>query len=197
MLPSLILCILTLMEGERDLYYASLITPVGRIWLVGDGVTLWRARLGEEGELLEEVRSVFGAFPSPSEEMLKGPLKELSAYFQGRLRSFSTPLRLEGTPFELRVWERLRDVPFGETISYGRLAEAAGAPRASRAVGRAVGKNPLLIFVPCHRVIGSDGTLKGFTAPGGVEMKRRLLEHERRCLKRRISPSPSRRRSAS
>ena len=177
MLPSLILCILTLMEGERDLYYASLITPVGRIWLVGDGVTLWRARLGEEGELLEEMRSVFGTFPSPSEEMLKGPLEELSAYFQGRLRSFSTPLRLEGTPFELRVWKRLRDVPFGKTISYGGLAEAAGAPRASRAVGRAVGRNPLLIFIPCHRVIRSDGGIGGFSA--GVEVKRWLLDFER------------------
>jgi len=165
------------MQGEKALYYASLITPVGRIWLVGDEAALYRVRIGEESELLEEMRAAFGTFPSPSEEMLRGPLEELSAYFQGKLRSFSTPLHLQGTPFELRVWKRLRDVPFGKTISYGGLAEAAGAPRASRAVGRAVGRNPLLIFIPCHRVIRSDGGIGGFSA--GVEVKRWLLDFER------------------
>ncbi len=108
----------------------------------------------------------------------KGQLaKELAAYFRGAARSFRTPLDLaSGTPFQRKVWEELRRIPFGKTISYGELARRVGAPRAARAVGQAVGANPIPIVIPCHRVIRASGELGGFSA--GVEIKEWLLRHE-------------------
>lgn len=101
---------------------------------------------------------------------------QLDAYFAGSLREFDLPLAPTGTPFQLRVWEALRRIRFGETISYSTLARRIGSPDAVRAVGAANGRNPLPIIVPCHRVIGADGSLTGFG--GGIERKRWLLEHE-------------------
>ena len=101
---------------------------------------------------------------------------QLEAYFAGSLRAFDVPLAPTGTPFQLRVWEALRRIPFGETISYSTLARRIGSPDAVRAVGAANGRNPLPIIVPCHRVIGADGSLTGFG--GGIERKRWLLDHE-------------------
>lgn len=103
---------------------------------------------------------------------------QLDAYFAGECQAFDVPLAPQGTPFQLRVWEQLRLIPFGQTISYGELARRVGDPNASRAVGAANGQNPISIIVPCHRVIGADGSLTGFG--GGVETKRALLEHEHR-----------------
>jgi methylated-DNA-[protein]-cysteine S-methyltransferase len=105
---------------------------------------------------------------------------ELSGYFAGRRRDFSVPIRLEGTPFQLRVWRALATIPFGATLSYAELAERIGDPRAVRAVGAANGRNPLAILLPCHRVIGSDGSLTGFA--GGLPLKRWLLDHEARVV---------------
>jgi methylated-DNA-[protein]-cysteine S-methyltransferase len=102
--------------------------------------------------------------------------EQLSAYFAGELTSFDLPLAPRGTPFQLRVWRALREIPFGETISYAELARRIGSPRAVRAVGGANGRNPIAIVVPCHRVIGADGSLTGFG--GGMERKRILLELE-------------------
>ena len=102
--------------------------------------------------------------------------RQLEAYFAGELREFDLPLAPEGSEFQLRVWEELRAIPYGETISYGELARRVGDPGAARAVGLANGKNPLPVIVPCHRVIGSDGSLTGFG--GGLDRKRRLLELE-------------------
>jgi methylated-DNA-[protein]-cysteine S-methyltransferase len=102
--------------------------------------------------------------------------EELDAYFAGSLREFHVPLSPSGTPFQLRVWEALRRIPFGETVSYSTLARRIGSPDAVRAVGAANGRNPLPIIVPCHRVIGADGSLTGFG--GGIERKRWLLDHE-------------------
>jgi methylated-DNA-[protein]-cysteine S-methyltransferase len=113
-------------------------------------------------------------------ESLAAPLTEarrqLEAYFAGELREFDLPLAPEGTDFQLRVWEQLRAIPYGETISYGELARRVGDPGAARAVGLANGRNPLPVIVPCHRVIGADGSLTGFG--GGLDRKRRLLELE-------------------
>ncbi len=95
-----------------------------------------------------------------------------------RPRRGDTPLAPEGTPFQLRVWQALREIPYGETITYGELARRIGKPTASRAVGAANGRNPLPIIVPCHRVIGSNGTLTGFY--GGLHLKAGLLELEQR-----------------
>ncbi|MCH1609668.1 MAG: methylated-DNA--[protein]-cysteine S-methyltransferase [Luminiphilus sp.] len=102
--------------------------------------------------------------------------QELSAYFTGDLTTFSVPLDWQGTRFQESVWQALLAVPFGKTVTYGDVARAIGRPRSSRPVGGAVGRNPLPIIVPCHRVIGSDRSLTGFT--GGLDIKIRLLELE-------------------
>lgn len=102
--------------------------------------------------------------------------RQLAEYFAGERQEFDLTLAPEGTPFERTVWEALRGIPFGQTRSYGEIAQAIGRPGAARAVGRANGANPIPIVVPCHRVIGSNGSLTGFG--GGLEAKSRLLEIE-------------------
>ncbi|WP_333776599.1 methylated-DNA--[protein]-cysteine S-methyltransferase [Streptomyces sp. IBSBF 3136] len=115
--------------------------------------------------------------PDPDERAFAEARRELDAYFAGRLTRFSLPLAPAGTPFQLRVWQTLEDVPYGTTTSYGELAARLGVSRAGmRAVGRALGANPLLLVRPCHRVIGADGSLRGYA--GGVERKAWLLTHE-------------------
>lgn len=104
-------------------------------------------------------------------------LRQLAAYFAGESTRFDLPLRLDGTPFQRRVWAGLQEIPYGTTLSYGELADRIGAPGASRAVGLANGKNPISIIVPCHRVIGAGGGLTGYG--GGLDRKRRLLTFER------------------
>lgn len=102
--------------------------------------------------------------------------RQLAAYFAGKRRRFELPLAPAGSPTELRVWELMRDIPYGETRTYGDLGHRLDL--SPRVVGQACGRNPLPILIPCHRVTGSDGTLGGFSAPGGVETKRKLLMHE-------------------
>jgi O-6-methylguanine DNA methyltransferase len=106
--------------------------------------------------------------------------RQLAEYFAGERREFALRLAPEGTPFERSVWDELLAIPFGETRSYGEIARAIGRPEASRAVGRANGANPIPIVVPCHRVIGANGSLTGFG--GGLAAKARLLELEGRRL---------------
>src|ERR687896_1039286 len=101
---------------------------------------------------------------------------QLDAYFAGELEAFDLPLAPHGTPFQLRVWEQLAKIPFAETLSYKELAHRLGDPKLVRAVGLANGRNPISIVIPCHRVIGADGTLVGYG--GGLERKRWLLDHE-------------------
>jgi methylated-DNA-[protein]-cysteine S-methyltransferase len=103
--------------------------------------------------------------------------RQLDEYFAGSRTSFDIALQLQGTPFQRAVWAQLRDIPYGETISYGELARRVGNPKASRAVGLANGRNPIAVIVPCHRVIAADGTLGGYG--GGPERKTHLLELER------------------
>ena len=117
---------------------------------------------------------------------------QLKAYFQGELKAFDVPLDLHGTKFQLKVWNALQSIPYGETRSYGDVARSIGSPKASRAVGGAVGGNPVGIIVPCHRVIASDGSLGGFGC--GLPMKIRLLKLESSAAKRpsldhRFSPA--------
>ncbi|MZD05089.1 methylated-DNA--[protein]-cysteine S-methyltransferase [Streptomyces sp. SID5785] len=103
--------------------------------------------------------------------------EQLDAYFRGELTRFDVPLALHGTPFQRSVWDQLRAIPYGETRTYGELAEALGSPGASRAVGLANGKNPIGVIVPCHRVVGANGSLTGYG--GGLPRKQRLLDLER------------------
>ena len=107
-------------------------------------------------------------------------LAQLGQYFGGTRTAFTVPLDLRGTDFRLLVWHALQEIPFGQTTTYGSVAAAIAHPRSAHAVGGAVGANPVSIIVPCHRVIGSDGSLTGYG--GGLDRKRWLLEHERRIL---------------
>ncbi|MFF3389372.1 methylated-DNA--[protein]-cysteine S-methyltransferase [Streptomyces sp. NPDC002669] len=115
-------------------------------------------------------------FGEPDPRPFAETVRQLDAYFAGELHEFDLPLHLGGTPFQRSVWEQLRHIPYGETRSYGELAEILGKPGASRAVGLANGKNPVGIIVPCHRVIGASGGLTGYG--GGLDRKQRLLAFE-------------------
>ena len=153
------------------LFYSYLDSPVGDLLLAGDGDSLHYVSFPKGHK----------AF-TPQEMWIRddgkfGPVKEqLSAYFAGKLRDFDLKLTLHGTDFQKSVWHLLLEIPFGETRSYGDLANQLGSPGASRAVGLANGSNPIPIIVPCHRVIGSTGKLTGFG--GGLKTKQFLLELE-------------------
>ncbi len=113
----------------------------------------------------------------PDDALLRRAADQLRAYFAGESLDFDVPLDLHGTPFQRAVWQALVEIPAGATRTYGEIAAALGSPSAVRAVGGAVGRNPVTLIVPCHRVIGSDGSLTGYA--GGVERKRALLTIER------------------
>lgn len=148
-------------------------SPLGTFLLAGSGRTLvtallpggWtRADIPRDWEHLEG-----GVLPA---------VEQLAEYFDGERRTFDLDVEPRGTPFQLDVWRALCDIPFATTASYGEVARAIGNPKATRAVGLANNRNPIALFVPCHRVIGADGSLTGYG--GGLEMKSWLLEHERR-----------------
>lgn len=145
-------------------------SPVGRLRLDSDGLALTGIHLRAEGQ----------AGRPPRVGVLAETARQLAAYFSRRLRRFDLPLAPAGTPFQLRVWKALCEIPYGETWTYGQLAERVGRPSAVRAVGAANGRNPIPIVIPCHRVIGSDGRLVGFG--GGIPMKQALLTLERARL---------------
>lgn len=125
----------------------------------------------------EQYRPARAAFGDRDERPFVAATRQLDEYFAGDRVEFDLPLAFRGTPFQETVWRALLQIPYGETTTYRELAESLGRPTASRAVGLANGRNPISIVVPCHRVLGSDGTLTGYAA--GVECKRRLLELER------------------
>jgi len=126
---------------------------------------------------------------SASHPLLERAVAQLRAYFAGGLREFDLPLDMQGTGFQKRVWEELCRIPYGETRSYGFIAQTIGAPKAVRAVGAANGRNPIPIVVPCHRVIGADGSLTGYG--GGLPLKRLLLDLEaRHAYSMRTEPEP-------
>lgn len=145
-------------------------SPVGRLLLVAGGEALVAIDL--PGAELAGRRGPV----TPGHPVLARAAAQLAEYFAGRRRAFDLPLAPAGTPFQRAVWSALAAIPFGETCSYAELARAVGRPRAVRAVGAANGRNPLPIVLPCHRVIGSDGSLTGYA--GGLGMKRRLLALE-------------------
>ena len=153
------------------MYYDYLETPCGPLLLAGD----------REG--LHVVEFQAGERPRPilahwqrQEKPLRGAKQQLAAYFKGELQQFDLPVALSGTDFQCQVWRELQAIPYGETISYRTLAQRIGRPRAVRAVGAANGRNRLPVVIPCHRVIGSNGSLTGFA--GGVPIKQWLLDHE-------------------
>jgi methylated-DNA-[protein]-cysteine S-methyltransferase len=148
-------------------------SPVGELTLVADGSGL--AAILWENDRPDRVR--LGALiENPDHPVLVETERQLGEYFAGTRRSFDVPLSFAGTDFQKRVWAALLAIPFGETRSYGEIADQLGAPGASRAVGAANGRNPISIIAPCHRVVGSNGKLTGFA--GGLEAKAFLLDLE-------------------
>jgi methylated-DNA-[protein]-cysteine S-methyltransferase len=113
-----------------------------------------------------------------SSKVLEDAAKQIDSYLKGNLPKFSLPLKVLGTPFQLAVWKTIAKVPFGKTISYGEIAAAIGKPQAARAVGAAVGANPTPLLVGCHRVLGSSGSLTGYSGGQGIKTKKLLLDHE-------------------
>lgn len=151
------------------LSYVSLASPIGDLRLVASPNGLRRIDLPPAGE-------PESTWVEESTPILAEVVRQLTEYFAGDRRTFDLPLEPEGTDFQLSVWKVLRAIPFGQTISYGEQARRLGDANKARAVGSANGRNPLPIVVPCHRVVGADGSLTGFS--GGVDAKRWLLEHE-------------------
>lgn len=171
-----------------DVFCTELPTPIGslRILALAQGLRAVSFPGREQRDpqanvlALDELERTGGAAGA----VLAQTVQQLREYFEGARRVFDVPLLAEGTPFQLRVWNELRAIPYGATWSYRELARAVGDLKASRAVGAANGRNPIPILVPCHRVIGADGSLTGFG--GGVPTKRWLLDHEARWAGTRL-----------
>ena len=155
------------------LFYKFADTPVGKLKLVASDqglvAILWENDRPHRVRLSELVEN-------PQHPILVETERQLAEYFAGKRQDFDISLDMRGTPFQKNVWEALLAIPFGETRSYGQLARQLGNPNATRAVGAANGRNPISIIVPCHRVIGSSGSLTGFA--GGLDTKSRLLDLE-------------------
>jgi len=164
-------------------------TPIGPLTLVaspsGLRAVLWSVDDATRvpGVALDEMPSRSDDAPPRSEPprsegaIIEQAAEELDEYFEGARRSFDVPLDPVGTAFQRRAWAALRTIPYGETVTYGEQAERLGDRRKARAVGAANGRNPISIIVPCHRVVGSNGSLTGFA--GGLDVKAWLLDHER------------------
>ncbi len=156
----------------KTIYFTYMDSPAGRLLLAGDENGLKLIAFPEgKGSRKPESGWV------PDEGSLTEAIRQLREYFEGKLRDFDLQLAPEGTPFQIKTWQTLRSIPYGETASYGEIARRIGKPKAVRAVGAANGRNPLPIVVPCHRVIGSDGSLTGYG--GGMTIKKMLLDLER------------------
>ena len=155
----------------ETIWFAELKSPLGKLTLESDGEALTRIRLPEE-EWEPEPKAKRVRKP----ELFTEAATQLGAFFRGERNDFDLKLNPRGTDFQKKVWGLLCEIPRGRTITYGELAQRAGNPKASRAVGAANGKNPIPIIIPCHRVIGSNGKLTGYA--GGLEAKKKLLEIE-------------------
>lgn len=163
--------------------YCDISTPVGRLRLAGDEEGLRAISFENSSSALEPAQNW-----QRTQEPFREAIGQLEAYFAGKLGHFDLALAPEGTPFQRGVWSLLRTIPYGETVSYGEMARRLGRPAASRAVGAANGRNPIPIIIPCHRVIGADGSLTGFG--GGLAIKRRLLALEARYRQALQSQAP-------
>ncbi len=157
--------------------YTSIATPVGDIWVAADELGVFLVKIGvQEDEFIAAIANR-GLIPRPGRPLNHPYVEELKSYFAKKIKIFTTPLHIEGSDFDRRVWEVLRCIPIGETRTYQEVAELVGSPRGWRAVGGAVARNPLPLFVPCHRVICKNGAIGGFSC--GVHVKEWLLDFER------------------
>jgi methylated-DNA-[protein]-cysteine S-methyltransferase len=153
--------------------YRYVDSPIGRLLLTSDGESLTGLYMGTPSK---SPQLDGGWAEKPNAGPLPAVARQLEEYFAGKRKVFDLPLKMQGTEFQKRVWRQLTKIPFGETWSYGQLAKRLDNPNGSRAVGLANGRNPIAVIVPCHRVIGADGSLTGFG--GGIPRKQWLLSHE-------------------
>ena len=153
------------------IHYRVIDSPIGALTLAGTGSLLQHLRMLDQTYEPDRTGWV------RDDEAFGAAVDQLRAYFAGELTSFEVDLQLDGTAFQRRVWAALQAIPYGQTTSYGQIADAIGSPGAARAVGLANGHNPVSIIVPCHRVIGSTGRLTGYG--GGLQRKLALLELEK------------------
>jgi methylated-DNA-[protein]-cysteine S-methyltransferase len=147
-------------------------SPIGRIEIVGNGAAIVSLSIERDGTLPHD------DLDEHTDPVLDRAVAQLGEYFDGHRRDFDLPLALAGTAFQLAVWEQLVELEFGEVVSYGELGMGTGRPTAGRAVGGAVGANPVPIIVPCHRVLGGDGRITGYSGGEGIPTKAWLLDHE-------------------
>ena len=157
---------------ENQLLHTTIDSPIGELLLVGEEDSTLRGLYMQEGRTRMSVRSSWRA----AEEPFAAARDQLGEYFAGERTAFDLPLEMHGTDFERAVWAELERIPYGQTTSYGEIARRVGRPDRARAVGAANGRNPIAVVVPCHRVIGANGSLTGYG--GGLERKRFLLELE-------------------
>ena len=168
------------MPGVLQLFLDHLDTPIGVMRIVADAEGNLRVAFFADSDepVLRQLRRDYGGFTLAPAANPHGLTRLVANYFAGELSAINDiPVRTAGTPFQREVWRALRKIPCGVTTSYGKLAAAIGHPDAVRAVGTANGANPVAVVVPCHRVIGANGSLTGYG--GGIERKRWLLDHER------------------
>jgi methylated-DNA-[protein]-cysteine S-methyltransferase len=159
-----------------QVFYTTIDSPIGPLFMTMEDDQLTNICMNQQKREVE-VQPEW----EQDQRHFREVAKQLREYFAGKRREFDFPLRLDGTAFQCSVWNELRKIPFGETISYAELARRIQNPKAVRAVGLANGQNPIPVVVPCHRVIGSNGSLTGFG--GGIEKKKLLLDLERRSPK--------------
>jgi methylated-DNA-[protein]-cysteine S-methyltransferase len=169
---------MTVRAAASQRSHAVIDSPIGPLTLIAQDGRLAGVHM-EITRYEPDADALGAAVASESDPVLAAAAKQLDAYFRGELTSFDLLLSLDGTQFQRSVWTALQSIPYGETISYGELARRIGQPSASRAVGLANGRNPVAIVVPCHRVIGADGSLTGYG--GGMDRKRFLLALEQRA----------------
>jgi methylated-DNA-[protein]-cysteine S-methyltransferase len=172
----------TTAQVPTTIYWEEADSPLGAFLLAGDSRTVVRVSL-PGGWAKEDVPAAWTYAPGA----MAPATRQLAAYFDGTRLDFDLDFAPSGTPFQLGVWRALQDIPYGTTASYGDVASAVGNPKATRAVGLANNRNPIALLIPCHRVIGADGSLTGYG--GGLEMKSWLLDHERAVLAAR-RPAP-------
>lgn len=147
-------------------------SPIGRIEVLGDGRAVTSLAIERDGRLPHD------GDPEHGDPVLDRAIEQLAEYFAGDRHDFDVPVELIGTAFQRAVWEQIVQLQWGEVVSYGELGQATGRATAGRAVGGAVGANPVPIIVPCHRVLGSDGRITGYSGGEGIPTKSWLLEHE-------------------
>ncbi|MEP6481314.1 MAG: methylated-DNA--[protein]-cysteine S-methyltransferase [Rhodoglobus sp.] len=153
-------------------YLRRIDSPIGRIEITSDGDAITSLSIERAGDL--PLRHL----PERSTGVLDRAVAQLGEYFAGARHDFDLPVTLQGTEFQRAVWARLREMPFGGVMSYGEIGSATGRATAGRAVGGAVGANPIPIIVPCHRVLGADGRITGYSGGEGIPTKVWLLDHE-------------------